>query len=149
MNYIKGHITIYDQLKNLASRGVCYYGAVDTEILEEIPFDVLKVLAKTVQKDIPMAESISCPITSMAYDVFGNEREIGRNCVFIYPKTCNKLNAVYTQEAGNNSPINIIPAWSYFEVVVGDTPCYLYYQTMPTKDINLYYQFVFNNGREE
>jgi hypothetical protein len=85
----------------------------------------------------------------MAYDVFGNEREIGRNCVFIYPKACNKLNAVYTQEAGNNSPINIITAWSYFEVVVGDTPCYLYYQTMPTKDINLYYQFVFNNGREE
>ena len=107
MEYIKGRITIFDQLKSFSGRGYSYYGAVKTELLED-PLNLPKILSYMSRRDTPLAESISCSITSAEYNAKGEIQEGCRHCVIIYPKVCNRLKAVYVQENGTYAPMNLI-----------------------------------------
>jgi len=158
MNYIKGQITIFNDLAYLASRGKCFYGAIDMEVGPDgypILPPALEIFPQLYSKDVPMSESVSCIITSVVIDRGGIYREDGKHCIFIYPVTCGKLAAIYVQEDGTYAPTSILGGWDYATGwYQGDgeeeaKEYYIYYQVLPTKDENLGYQFVFASDNEE
>lgn len=154
MNYIRGQITIFNDLAYLSSRGLCFYGAVDLELDasgEPVLPPVVELFPQLFSKNVPMSEAVSCVITSVVIDHGGVYREDGKHCMFIYPVTCGKLAAVYVQEDGTYAPANILGGWEHqtgwYQAEGDEEPkeYYIYYQVLPTKDENLHYQFVFSN----
>lgn len=128
MDYIEGKVSILKDLKDLAM-GKYYFGALDTaptgitpKLFERnVPFDMLKGISLRFTTKVP-------------------GREEGQHCVFAYPKEYGLLRQV---SCGEELPINLIGQWDYIETEKDGLRYYLYWQTKPTKDVDLMYRFEF------
>lgn len=128
MEYIEGKVHILKDLEDLAM-GKYYCGGVDsvptgiTPALFErnVPFDMLKGISLRFTTKVP-------------------GREEGQHCVFAYPREYGLLRQV---SCGEELPINLIGQWGHIETEKDGHWYYLYWQTKPTKDVDLTYRFEF------
>ena len=155
MRNIDGRITIFEQLDNIAARGICYpYALTAGELFSDIRVAVNNLLHKK-PCDIPVnGQATYLYKTDLGIDSYDEEGNITlriiypKHCVILYPKSLGELNAIYNLGKKGYELENILDDWKLEEINYNGVDYYLYYQKVRVLAEDTEYKFIFKTNRE-
>jgi len=130
MDYIRGRVTIWEDIDKFLERGIYYYGISSNILTNVLP-------PNHTSKNITSAD-IEQGI-NIVYTTKKPGEIDGNYCWMAYPKKYGDLKHIY---CGTALPIDLVETWEKYEIIVNGKEYYLYYQDHKTKEVESLYTFI-------